>query len=806
MQDKKGKKKEKVKIYPRKKKSTPESAIIEQLQQKYSTIDLELVKSFSDLPLSQNTLKGLKKSSYVTPTDIQRETIKLALQGQDILGAAETGSGKTLAFLIPILEILYCKQWSKLDGVGSIVITPTRELAYQIFETLRRIGEHHEFSAGLIIGGKDLKFERSRMDQCNIIICTPGRLLQHMDENPLFDCVNMQVLVLDEADRCLDMGFSEAMNAIIANLPPVHQTLLFSATQTRSVKDLARLSLKDPSYIAVHENRPYSTPSGLKQHYVICELDQKLAQLWSFIRNHNKRKLIVFLASCKQVKYFYEVFCKLRPNISVMALYGTLHQIKRMEVYEKFCTRSSAVLFATDIAARGLDFPEVHWVVQVDCPEDADTYIHRVGRTARFSKNGESLLFLMPSELQMVDELEKKKIPVEKIDINPEKIMNPVRKIEAYLAMDPSLKDSAQRAFKSYAKSIFLMKNKNVFKVDELNTDSYAKSLGLAIPPRIRFLEKITKKTLNLNSKTYFDEDSDNEKNHTESKIKGEKTAFHVSDDSDSDNDVLKVKRTDHDIELLTDKELLEFSISSSKMKKKPVTKAALVKKLANKNIIANKKIVFSEDGEVLQQTSKDKRSQMALEYENEDLGGINIDKAREVLREEDKFDKELFKEKNKIKKKEAKLKLKQMKQKGYEQDVKDEFGEESEGEGPDLSWLPDPDQIYGERASDDELPEFYDKSKENPKKSREMAGNSSSSEELKGKKRKTLVATVGEEIGEEEAVKKRKKLTKLQMSAKMKKNKPVGKAKKNKLVKDNVGDGLNVKEAEELALMLLRK
>lgn len=152
-----------------------------------------------------------------------------------------------------VLEILYCNKWTRTEGLAALIITPTRELAYQIFETLRKIGIHHDFSAGLIIGkfviiiehnlfiiltiyfigGKDLKFERKRLDQCNIMICTPGRLLQHMDENPLFDCSNMLVLVLDEADRCLDMGFEQTMNSIIENLPPERQTLLFSATQTK---------------------------------------------------------------------------------------------------------------------------------------------------------------------------------------------------------------------------------------------------------------------------------------------------------------------------------------------------------------------------------------------------------------------------------------------------------------------------------------------------------------------------------------------------------------------------------------------
>lgn len=252
----------------------------------------------------------MRDCGYHKPTEIQKETLGLALNGKDILGAAQTGSGKTLAFLIPILEKLYVTQWTKLDGIGALVITPTRELAYQIFETLCKVGAHHDFSAGLIIGGKDLKFERSRMAQCNIVLCTPGRLLQHMDENPLFDCINMQMLVLDEADRCLDMGFENTMNAIIANLPLKRQTLLFSATQTTSVKDLARLSLKDPCYISVHDHCESSTPKHLIQSYAVVDLKDKISNLWSFLKSHPNKKIIVFFSSCKQVKYMFEIFSK----------------------------------------------------------------------------------------------------------------------------------------------------------------------------------------------------------------------------------------------------------------------------------------------------------------------------------------------------------------------------------------------------------------------------------------------------------------------------------------------------------------
>lgn len=296
----------------------------------------------------------MDKSKYTTPTEIQRESIGIALRGYDLLGAAKTGSGKTLAFLIPILECLYRSKWTKFDGLGVLVISPTRELAYQTFEVLKKIGKFHDFSAGLVIGGKDLKTESKIITQTNIIICTPGRLLQHMDETFNFNCDNLKVLVLDEADRILDMGFAETMNSIVANLPTSRQTLLFSATQTKSIKDLARLSLKNPTYVSVDENAEIATPKNLVQTYVSCEIFEKMGFLWSFIRNHLNQKMIVFFQSCKQVKYCYEVFNKMGTGMTTCCLYGTMNQLRRMSVYDEFCRKSNSVLFATDLAARGL--------------------------------------------------------------------------------------------------------------------------------------------------------------------------------------------------------------------------------------------------------------------------------------------------------------------------------------------------------------------------------------------------------------------------------------------------------------------
>ncbi|KAL0099103.1 hypothetical protein PUN28_020269 [Cardiocondyla obscurior] len=726
--------KKKVKAYV-KKKRIPESKKIDELRSKYDTIDVTKIIKFNDLPLSNRTLKGLAECNYIEMTDIQRQSIGLALQGNDILGAAKTGSGKTLAFLIPVLEILYCKQWTRLDGLGALIITPTRELAYQIYETLRKVGHFHDISAGLIIGGKDLKFEKKRMDQCNIIICTPGRLLQHMDENPLFNCVNMKILVLDEADRCLDMGFEKTMNSIIENLPLERQTLLFSATQTKSVKDLARLSLKDPLYVSVHEHSTHTTPENLQQSYIVCSLEDKLAILWSFLRNHTKQKIIVFFSSCKQVKYVFESFCRLRPGVSLLALYGTLHQLRRMNIYESFCRKQHAVLFATDIAARGLDFPTVNWVIQMDCPEDVNSYIHRAGRTARFKNGGESLLVLLPSEEAMVERLKQRKIPINMIKINPNKLQSPHRKLEALLARDVTLKETAQRAFISYVKSVFLMKDKEIFNVHALNTDAYANSLGLAIPPRIRFLQRIQKKmSNNSNIKTEKEidklstnstddseqEDNDSDKNeilsnkNEEEIIKEENVAALELDDSDED--ILTVKRKNIDIDDIL---ITENEDSKTSNKKKSITKAALAKKILRKKIVPNKKTVFDDEGQELIDSTKMKMSELARQYENEVDSGINIEMAKQVLREEDQFDKVRFREKIKERHREEKRKLKMAKKEETNDKEEEEEEEKEEGdadnyssesetsEGPDLSWLPDPDKIYGKQQDENKEMSF---------------------------------------------------------------------------------------------------
>jgi len=542
--------------------------------------------------LSKETLDGLKFAGFKEPTEIQKKAIKPALEGKDILASAKTGSGKTLAFIIPLLECLHKEKWGAGDGLGALVVTPTRELAYQIFEVLRLVGHRHQFSAALIIGGKDLAMERTRIDQMNIIICTPGRMQQHMEENPLFYGDSLKMLVLDEADRILDMGFRESINFIVDFLPKERQCLLFSATQTNSVKDLALLSLQDPVEVDVDAEAATRTPESLRQKYTVINLEEKLSFLWSFIKRHKNSKILVFISTCKQVKFMNDLFCRMKPGVSINALYGAIHQLKRMDIYNKFRDVRHCCLLATDIAARGLDFPDVDWVVQLDCPEDAKTYIHRVGRTARLDKSGRSLMVLMPNERDyMLELLAKNQVPVEEVPTRDKHLFWIQNTVDAHLARDPNLKEEAKRAFKSYIKSLLNSHFRHTFDPRQLDLKAYAQSMGLEVTPRIRVLERRTDR---------LHKSSD----QAESEAGGQYSVHEAISESD-DEELLKPAKKQRlipsDDEEEPRKEVEKEAprlaeIERKILEEKNLTKAQLAKKLKKKGLVANKRIVFNRE------------------------------------------------------------------------------------------------------------------------------------------------------------------------------------------------------------------
>jgi ATP-dependent RNA helicase DDX10/DBP4 len=467
---------------------------IESLSQRVNELEAHAAQvptSFEDLPLSEATRNGLTASHFKTLTTIQSKAIPAALKGGDILGAAKTGSGKTLAFLVPVLENLYRKRWTEFDGLGALILSPTRELAIQIFEVLRKVGRNHSFSAGLVIGGKPLQEERERLGRMNILVATPGRMQQHLDQSAELDVGNLQMLVLDEADRIMDMGFSHTLDAIIEHLPQQRQSLLFSATQTKRVSDLARLSLTDPEFVSVHDASETATPAKLQQNYCVTPLPEKLDTLWSFLKANVKKKVLVFLSSGKQVRYVYEAFRHLQPGLTILHLHGRQKQAARLDITKRFSNSRYACLFSTDVAARGLDFPAVDWVVQLDCPEDTDTYIHRVGRTARFEHDGRAVMFVDPSEEEgMINALERKKVFVEKINVKQKKMQNSIKhQLQNMCFKDPELKYLGQKAFVSYVRSIIVQKDKETFDVKKLDLEGFAASLGLPGAPKVKYIK-----------------------------------------------------------------------------------------------------------------------------------------------------------------------------------------------------------------------------------------------------------------------------------------------------------------------------
>ncbi|KAF4334834.1 ATP-dependent RNA helicase HAS1 [Fusarium beomiforme] len=443
-------------------------------------------QSFEELNLSEKTMKAIKEMKFTKMTEIQRRGIPPSLAGRDVLGAAKTGSGKTLAFLIPVIEMLSSLRFKPRNGTGVIVVSPTRELALQIFGVARELMAHHSQTYGIVIGGANRRAEADKLAKgVNLLIATPGRLLDHLQNTP-FVFKNLKSLVIDEADRILEIGFEDEMRQIIKILPKEdRQTMLFSATQTTKVEDLARISLRPgPLYINVDEEKQYSTVEGLEQGYVICEADKRFLLLFSFLKRNLKKKVIVFFSSCACVKYHAELLNYI--DLPVLDLHGKQKQQKRTNTFFEFCNAKQGTLICTDVAARGLDIPSVDWIVQFDPPDDPRDYIHRVGRTARGSNSkGRSLMFLQPNEVGFLSHLKAARVPVVEFDFPANKITNVQSQLEKLISSNYYLNKSAKDGYRSYLHAYASHSLRSVFDINKLDLAKVAKSFGFSVPPRV---------------------------------------------------------------------------------------------------------------------------------------------------------------------------------------------------------------------------------------------------------------------------------------------------------------------------------
>lgn len=443
-------------------------------------------QKFSDLKLSDKTMQAIGEMGFTNMTEIQRRGIPALLAGKDVLGAAKTGSGKTLAFLIPAIEMLHALRFKPRNGTGVIVVSPTRELALQIFGVARELMAHHSQTYGIVMGGANRRAEAEKLGKgVNLLIATPGRLMDHLQNTPGFVFKNLRAFVIDEADRILEVGFEDEMRQIVKILPSAdRQTMLFSATQTTKVEDLARISLKEgPLYVNVDHRKEHSTVEGLEQGYVVCDSDVRFRLLFTFLQRHSTKKIIVFFSSCNCVKYYAELLNYI--DLPVLDLHGKQKQQKRTNTFFEFCNAERGTLICTDVAARGLDIPAVDWIVQFDPPDDPRDYIHRVGRTARANKKGKSLLFLQPSELGFLSSLKEARVPLVEFEFPAKKIRNIQAQLEKLIGSNYYLNKSAKDGFRSYLQAYASHSLRSVFDVHKLDLAKVAKGFGFPIPPRV---------------------------------------------------------------------------------------------------------------------------------------------------------------------------------------------------------------------------------------------------------------------------------------------------------------------------------
>lgn len=475
-----------------------------------STADFFSEIKFSSLPICDSLKNAIKDMGFENLTEIQAKSIPLMMEGRDVLGAARTGSGKTLAFLIPTLELLNQLKFTSKNGTGAIIVSPTRELSRQIYEAAMELMKYLPQTHSIVMGQANRKSEADKLVKgVNVLVATPGRLLDHMQNTRGFSWANLAVFVIDEADRILDIGFEEEMNQIIKLLPKKRQTALFSATQTTKVADLARLSLKKP--VLVDVKAPQVTSTSLQQGYVVCPADQRIMLLFTFLKKNLNKKVMVFFSSCNSVQFHDELLNYL--DIPVLSIHGKKKQSSRTASHMEFCNAEKGIMLCTDVAARGLDIPKVDWIIQYDPPDEPTEYIHRVGRTARGATGaGKALLFLLPEELAFLPYLKSVGVKLNEYEFPMSKIANVQAELERLVEKNYHLNRSSRDAYRSYIHAYAAHSQKQIFNVYKLDLVKVAKSFCFAAPPKIDLNLKRGEDGTNTRSSSGRDENGQHKK------------------------------------------------------------------------------------------------------------------------------------------------------------------------------------------------------------------------------------------------------------------------------------------------------
>ncbi|MCA8245830.1 DEAD/DEAH box helicase [Burkholderia multivorans] len=362
--------------------------------------------SFESLGLAEPLVKAVNELGYTSPTPIQQQAIPAVLGGGDLLAGAQTGTGKTAGFTLPILQRLhtfYTEHRSAKRAVRALILTPTRELAAQVEESVRAYSKYLKLRSTVMFGGVSINPQIDALKRgVDIVVATPGRLLDHMQQKTI-DLSDLDILVLDEADRMLDMGFIHDIKRVLAKLPPRRQNLLFSATFSDEIKALADSLLDSPALIEVARRNTTAETVAQKIHPV--DRDRKRELLTHLIREHNWFQVLVFTRTKHGANRLAEQLTK--DGISAMAIHGNKSQSARTRALAEFKNNTLQVLVATDIAARGIDIDQLPHVVNFDLPNVPEDYVHRIGRTGRAGATGEAVSLVCVDEKQLLRDIER---------------------------------------------------------------------------------------------------------------------------------------------------------------------------------------------------------------------------------------------------------------------------------------------------------------------------------------------------------------------------------------------------------------
>ena len=436
--------------------------------------------TFDIICFSGSTLFRLIEFNFIHMTQIQSIGIPFQLSGFDILGSAQTGSGKTLAFSVPIIEFIYTIKWNILNGTASIVISPTRELTIQTYHVFRDLLQYHHHSHGILMGGANRKTEIEKLRRGQeILITTPGRLLDHLKSTIDFKYKNLQQIIVDEADRCLEVGFEDELNEIFKILPKKKQIVMFTATSNRQTNLISSfLFKKKPIYIDIKNGIQKNNLISILHGFTVCQIEEKLQLLFSLVKKNYNKKMIVFFSSCNEVKFYSSLFRLL--NVEIVELHGKQRQTKRISAFFIFCKSAKSILFSTDLAARGLDIPAVDWIIQFSPPLDPKEYIHRTGRTGRgVNGKGKAIIFLLPSEIGFLKYLKKEELEMNEFRFPRIESFRLQKKVASLLEKNSYLSKLSKDALKSFIHSYKNYTLKEIFDLKKINKISLAKSFGI---------------------------------------------------------------------------------------------------------------------------------------------------------------------------------------------------------------------------------------------------------------------------------------------------------------------------------------